>query len=104
MRQRAAERRLPSDLVHRPKLAFGAPVSQWLRKRLGQRVAEQLADSGMVREGILRADAIKALTAAHGAGQADHGQAIWSLYTVSRWYDAVLTPIDYAQASAHAAC
>jgi asparagine synthase (glutamine-hydrolysing) len=102
--KRAAERRLPSDLVHRPKLAFGAPVSQWLRKRLGQRVAEQLADSGMVREGILRADAIKALTAAHRAGQADHGQAIWSLYTVSRWYDAVLTPIDYAQASAHAAC
>jgi asparagine synthase (glutamine-hydrolysing) len=85
--KRAAEAWLPADVVHRPKVAFGAPIPRWLRGRLGHHVELQIAESGLVRDGILRGDVIRAWIATHRAGRADHSQAIWSLYSVCRWYD-----------------
>jgi asparagine synthase (glutamine-hydrolysing) len=88
--KRVAEPWLPAELVHQPKATFNAPVSMWLRARLGHHVEGQMAESGLVREGILRADGIRALIATHRAGRADHSQAIWSLYSACRWHDLAL--------------
>jgi asparagine synthase (glutamine-hydrolysing) len=88
--RRAAEAWLPPDVAHRPKVPFGAPVSRWLRRRLGQRVESDLEESGLVAEGIVDRGVLRSLLSAHRAGKADHAQAIWSLYTACRWYDVVL--------------
>jgi asparagine synthase (glutamine-hydrolysing) len=88
--KRAAEPWLPTELVHQPKATFNAPISMWLRARLGHHVEEQMAESLLVRDGILRGDVIRALIATHRAGRADYSQAIWSLYSACRWYDLAL--------------
>jgi asparagine synthase (glutamine-hydrolysing) len=92
--KRAVEQWLPADVVYRPKVPFGAPIATWLRGRLGQHVEEQVRQSRMVREDILRWDAIRELILVHRAGRVDYGQAIWSLYTACRWYDIVFASID----------
>jgi asparagine synthase (glutamine-hydrolysing) len=90
--KRAAERWLPPEIVDQPKRGFGAPVARWLRGQLGQQIELQVAESGLVRNGLLRGEAIHALIDRHRAGRAAHGQAIWSLYVLCRWHDLMLAP------------
>jgi asparagine synthase (glutamine-hydrolysing) len=85
--KRAAEAWLPRDIVYQPKLSFGAPVATWMRGTLGRHLEAQLHEAKLVRDDVLRGEAIDRLMAAHRAGGANNAQAIWAVYCVARWYD-----------------
>lgn len=87
--KRAAERWLPADVLDQPKRAFGAPVAQWLRGRLGQVVEQRICESALTDERFIRADAARMLISQHRSGRMDNAQAIWSLFCACRWYDLV---------------
>jgi asparagine synthase (glutamine-hydrolysing) len=78
---------LPHDLVYRKKQGFGAPVSEWFRGTLGERIQREMRSSTLAERGLLNYDRIDELWAAHRAGQAEWSFQLWNLYNVSAWHD-----------------
>jgi asparagine synthase (glutamine-hydrolysing) len=73
---------LPPELLDRPKRGFGIPLDRWFRDDLAGLVASTLgAGDSRVGEHVSR-DAVKAMIAAHNAGRASHGHALWTLLTL----------------------
>jgi asparagine synthase (glutamine-hydrolysing) len=85
--KRAVDGLLPSEIVHRRKQGFGAPVSEWFRGELGRRAQQQIRDSSLAERGLLDYARIDRLWDAHRSGKADWSFQLWNLYNVSAWHD-----------------
>jgi len=80
-----AGRWLPDAILHRGKLGFGVPVSQWFRTEWRDvliRIFE--LDSGESLPGLNKAT-VRRLVAEHVDGRADHGSRLWSLLCYRLW-------------------
>jgi len=82
MLKRIAARRLPNDVVYRPKQGFMAPVKHWLRDELSDEV-KRLAEGGGLG-GLVRTDFIRAQWQAHCQGH-DRSDILWGLLLMDRW-------------------
>jgi asparagine synthase (glutamine-hydrolysing) len=85
--KRAVDGLLPSDIVHRPKQGFGAPVAEWFRGDLGMRAQREIRGSSLAERGLLDYARIDELWDAHRSGRADWSFQLWNLYNVSAWHD-----------------
>jgi asparagine synthase (glutamine-hydrolysing) len=77
--KKSLESMLPYDVLYRPKMGFGVPISGWFRNELKQRVrdavlGETLADTGLFDQAFL-----KRLVDEHQNGTGEHSAALWSL-------------------------
>lgn len=68
----------------RPHAPLQFPVGDWLLA--AHAIDDDLCDR---LAGWVEADHIRALRAAHHAGEADHGRRLWRLYALARWKDAL---------------
>jgi asparagine synthase (glutamine-hydrolysing) len=84
--RKVAERYLPHDVIYRPKTGFGAPVRQWIRDDLKERLQSFVTESALVREGILDAKAVRQLISDDKSGKIDAAYTIWSLLAIESWY------------------
>jgi asparagine synthase (glutamine-hydrolysing) len=78
---------LPSDIVHRKKQGFGAPVAEWFRGELGTRAQQEIRGSSLAERGLLDYARIDELWAEHRSGRMDWSFQLWNLYNVSAWHD-----------------
>ena len=79
-----AERRLPADLVHRPKSGFTAPVRSWLAGPYAGRFREDVLSCTAKSRDILDRARVQQLFAEHLAGH-DHSFALWAVWMLERW-------------------
>jgi len=77
---------LPSDILHRPKMGFGAPMREWLRGDFGKQAEQTILTSRLRSEGFFDYDRIRAMFAEHRAG-ADCAVQLWALYNLTAWFD-----------------
>ncbi len=82
MLKRIAARRLPNDVVYRPKQGFMAPVKHWLRDGLADEL--QRLSEGNALAGLIRSDFIRAQCQAHSQGH-DRSDILWGLLLMDRW-------------------
>ena len=85
--KRTVDGLLPSDIVHRKKQGFGAPVSEWFRGELGHRAQQEIRGSSLAERGLLDYARIDQLWAEHRSGRMDWSFQLWNLYNVSAWHD-----------------
>ncbi len=85
--KRTVDGLLPSEIVHRPKQGFGAPVAEWFRGDLGRRAQHEIRASSLAERGLLDYARIDDLWKAHRHGRADWSFQLWNLYNVSAWHD-----------------
>jgi asparagine synthase (glutamine-hydrolysing) len=85
--KRTVDGLLPSDIVHRKKQGFGAPVSEWFRGELGDRAQQEIRGSSLAERGLLDYSRIDELWTEHRSGRMDWGFQLWNLYNVSAWHD-----------------
>ncbi len=85
--KRTVDGLLPTDIVHRAKQGFGAPVAEWFRGELGRRAQREIRDSSLAERGLLDYQRIDELWEAHRSGRANWSFQLWSLYNVSAWHD-----------------
>lgn len=78
---------LPRDVVWRPKQGFGAPVAQWFRGPLADRLARDIAGSRFHELGYLKRDRIDDLLRLHRSGRADRSFQLWNLLNLCLWFD-----------------
>ncbi len=81
-------RRLPADLVDRPKQGFGVPLGAWLRGPLRSWSHDLLAPAVLERSSVFRAEPLAALLREHDAGAADHSARLWPVLMFQAWSQA----------------
>jgi len=84
--KQAAERWLPSEIVHRPKASFSAPLRAWVRNDLREVINDVLVRGELVGSGMLQRDGLAQLIADDQAGREDRSKQIWQLMTLELWY------------------
>lgn len=91
--KRAAEGVVPDDVIHRRKVGFDVPLSQWLREEpLKAWGRDTLLDSRLHRRGLFDMGRIRALVDRHDAGRIDAGFRLWNLINLCAWYDCWIEP------------
>ncbi len=78
-------RRLPRELVDRPKQGFGLPLQQWLKHDLKNWVGDLLDPSTLKRQGYLDADMLTRWRRQHEQGTHDHKYPLWSAVCFQLW-------------------
>jgi asparagine synthase (glutamine-hydrolysing) len=84
--RRAAEGRLPPEIIAREKQGFMFPVASWLNGKTADHLVDRLAGGPLVREDWIRPEAPRRLMAEHQARRADHHVRIWMLLNLDAWY------------------
>lgn len=74
----ALERRLPSEILHRPKQGFSPPTANWLRSDEGP-LARLKQSHDWRQSGILDPVAVVHLMKAHERGAIDASQELWTI-------------------------
>jgi asparagine synthase (glutamine-hydrolysing) len=77
---------LPSEILTRKKMGFPVPFANWMKGTWGNVARDVLLDPRSRQRGIIDVAAVERLIAAHASGEADGGDALWSLLNLELWY------------------
>ena len=76
---------LPKEIMNRPKMGFGIPISAWLRGELKQYVIYYLSRERMDAGGIFCPDYVVELRDNFLSSHSDNGHQIWYLLMFEMW-------------------
>jgi asparagine synthase (glutamine-hydrolysing) len=83
--RRAMKDILPSSILKRGKMGFGAPLGTWFRGDLGPFVRQRLLDPASPLYAYLEREPVRQLVDTHMAQKADVSPKIWALLTLESW-------------------
>ncbi|MFC4819723.1 asparagine synthase (glutamine-hydrolyzing) [Dokdonella ginsengisoli] len=83
--RKVAERWLPPAQLSKPKQGFAIPLADWFRGDLRELAADVIGSRAFRERGLLDANVAAAHLAAHVAGDADHGEILWSIVSLESW-------------------
>jgi len=83
--RRVAARRLPAEILSRPKRGFAPPVSRWLREDLRDLSRDLLLDSDALGRTLFDVREVERLLDDHQSGRLEAGWAIWTLLMLEVW-------------------
>jgi asparagine synthase (glutamine-hydrolysing) len=78
-------KRVPEELIDRPKTGFRIPLESWLRGPLRQWAEELLSDPQMKKHGLLSVAPIRGKWRDHIAGKSDSAGLLWSVLMLQAW-------------------
>ena len=78
---------LPAEIIHRPKMGFGAPMAEWLRSGFGHEAEAGVMNSKLPAEFGFDRDQIRALFRDHRDGRRDNALHLWTLFNLTAWHD-----------------
>lgn len=79
--------RLPDEILDRPKMGFGVPISCWLRDSLAPLVRERLSPAALAGSGVFDTAAVTRVVDEHLSGRGDRGLELWLLLQFELWRD-----------------
>jgi asparagine synthase (glutamine-hydrolysing) len=85
--RRALEPLLPRQVVHGRKRGFSIPAAAWLRGELEPFARETLSPGTLDRQGLLQPAAVNRVLDDHVDGRADLSRQLWSLLSLTLWYE-----------------
>ena len=80
-----AYRKIPRELLERPKMGFGVPLSSWFRTELRELVHDSLVPSRLEPLGVVGRETVDRFVSEHMSGRQDHGSRLWALLVLSMW-------------------
>lgn len=83
--KRIAARHVPPEIIHRPKMGFAMPLSQWFRGRLGDMLDDLLSDSIAATEGWIQTEPVRKCLQEHQNGR-DHATRLWLVLWLELWF------------------
>jgi asparagine synthase (glutamine-hydrolysing) len=85
-------KRVPKELIERPKAGFAIPVGQWLRGPLREWAEALLNPTRLKAEGYLHPEPITKVWQEHLSGHYDHTPKLWSVLMFQAWLEHQSTP------------
>ncbi len=79
-------KRVPKNLIERPKMGFSVPISSWLRGPLQSWANNLLENAKTMEHGYLNSKAVSNLWQEHQQGVKDNSAALWSILMFQDWY------------------
>ena len=76
---------LPSDILHRKKRGFGAPMGAWVKGALSPLLRCVLSKESIQRRGIFDSDEVERTIALHEANKEDHTDHLLALMNFEIW-------------------
>lgn len=96
--RRILHRYVPKTLIERPKMGFGLPIDDWLRRGLRD-WAENLLDERRIREeGFLNPEPVRAKWREHLSGTRNWQYHLWDVLMFQAWLEASKRPVAVAYA------
>lgn len=83
-----AYRRIPRNLLDRPKAGFNIPLAEWLRGELKELATEMLVPKFLEPLGIQDCNRVQYYLDEHMAGRGTHSFRLWTLIVLAMWFDA----------------
>ena len=77
---------LPPEIIHRPKLGFPTPWSEWLLGPQIEAVKGIVLAPRSLERGLFKPITLRRLFDEHSAGQRDHSDGIWRLLNLELWF------------------
>jgi len=77
--KKALEPHLSQDVLYRPKMGFGVPLSKWFRGPLKQRLRDALLEGGLAETGLFNQAFLEKLVNDHQSGLREYSAPLWSL-------------------------
>ncbi len=90
--KKAASKRLPAEVLRRPKKGFGIPVARWLRGPLEPMLEDLLGCERLQNQGLFVPGEVQRLIREHKSGARDHRKPLWTLLVFQLWHEAWLAP------------
>jgi asparagine synthase (glutamine-hydrolysing) len=78
---------IPDEIIDRPKMGFGAPMSEWLEGDFGEKVESIFGSTALREEGLIDFDKGIALLREHRKKGRDYAYPVWCLFNLALWYD-----------------
>ena len=83
-----ARKRIPPEIVNRPRKSYTAPFALWMREpRFARRVIDMIADSRIWQLDLIRRSALDAILAGLETGPGPRAHELWCLLVFARWCD-----------------
>jgi asparagine synthase (glutamine-hydrolysing) len=82
--KKAMTRRLPRDILYRPKQGFVTPIAEWLRGPLASEARAVGRGAILAQTGWFDADRLSSLAEAHISGRSDHSRLLWQMIMLDR--------------------
>lgn len=78
---------VPKDLIDRPKMGFGVPLSQWINGSLKDWSQSLLNENRISQEGYFDSDIIKKMLHEHNTGKKNHQYVLWNILMFQSWLE-----------------
>ena len=78
------KRKIPNNLIDRPKAGFSIPIGSWIRKPLLDWSENLLSKKSIEKSGLLNYENINKIWSDHKKG-VDNSSSIWSILIFQQW-------------------
>lgn len=79
-------RRIPEELIDRPKMGFGIPLSEWIRGPLRDWAEALLDQSRLEKQGLFNTSLVREKWSAHLSGE-NWGYPLWNVLMAQAWLE-----------------
>lgn len=83
--KKALAKKLPMNIIERPKKGFGVPISAWFKNELKPMLLDEFNADRIRRDGLFNSQFIQNLLNDHFQGKKDNRKEIWTLLMFQLW-------------------